>query len=54
MDETDKANLIAAALTLGFTVADHDELKCTHDQLFQLCSIIAATTVEQLEEVANG
>jgi hypothetical protein len=49
MDEDEKANLVMAAIALGFKVKDHDELTCTHEQLCQLCAIIAATTIEQIE-----
>ena len=54
MDETDKINLITAALAMGFISIDNNKLQCTYDQLCQFCSIIAATTVEQLEETING
>ena len=55
MDETDKANIIAAALALGFTVSDHDELKCTHDQLYQFAGMVAASAIEQfIQGVKNG
>lgn len=51
MDETDKLNLVAGALVLGFIDLGNDEFKCTKEQLCQLCSIIAASTVEQLEAI---
>lgn len=51
MDEEDKANLILGAVTLGFIELGNDEYKCTKEQLCQLCSIVAASTVEQLEEI---
>ena len=53
MDETDKKNLIAAAIQLGFTISGQDKLTCTSEQLCQFAGLIAASTVEQLEAVAN-
>lgn len=49
MDETDKLNLIAGALVLGFVDLGNDEFKCTKDQICQLASIIAAAAIEQFE-----
>lgn len=51
MDEQEKANLILAATTLGFINLGNDEYKCTKEQLCQLCGIVAASTIEQLEEI---
>lgn len=48
MDDDDKANLITAAIALGFTVSDHDEIKCTHEQLCQLAALIATSAIEQV------
>lgn len=48
MDEKDKANLVLAAITLGFIELRNDELKCTTDQLCQLCIIVASSAIEQL------
>lgn len=49
MDETDKTNIVALAVALGFTVSDRNELKCTHEQLCIFAATVAAATVEQME-----
>lgn len=51
MTEEEKNNLILGALTLGFIELENDEYKCTKEQLCQLCGIVAASTIEQLEEI---
>lgn len=51
MTEEEKSNLMLGAITLGFVDLGNDEYKCTKEQLCQLCSIVAASTVEQLEEI---
>lgn len=50
MDETDKTNIVALAVALGFTVSDHNELKCTHEQLCQFAAMVAASAIEQFTE----
>jgi hypothetical protein len=42
--------IILAAIALGFTVSDHDELKCTHNQLIMLAAMIAQEAIRQDRE----
>ncbi len=47
MTEEDKLNLITAALVLGFIELGNDEYRCNKEQLCQLASLIAASSIEQ-------
>lgn len=54
MTDIEKSNLILGAITLGFVELGNDVYKCTKEQLCELCSIVAASAVEQiLEEIAK-
>jgi hypothetical protein len=49
MDDYETKQLVEAAIMIGFTVSDHNELKCTHEQLVTFAACIAQEAMRQLE-----